>query len=349
MGCFPSRNGKSTNIPYTLRFEKIPTKDPWSVKNNTISRSRSDSDHSIPEMCPYQMLNHEDSVQYNQSNPDAVTNSEEICPNQILTQEDPAQYNQPNPDLKTNSEESISERPKTGSPPNLESRETMKNGAGFVTPNKKSSQILETGSSPNLESKKTMKRDFRRSLPGFTTPPIKLPRTNSAPTYPISRGRMKRNNSAPSYPISRERMNSLRRSFNNSPQLVLNSPKLVRQRVSSVFNPKPREMDLVITNVYLGSLMDALDIRLLDEKGVTHIVDLANAAELEDEDDPDRTRLRVVVDDLEHSDISVHFGKINKFMFDAIASGGSVLVHCFEGKSRSATAVVQYLMTVVLF
>jgi hypothetical protein len=28
----------------------------------------------------------------------------------------------------------------------------------------------------------------------------------------------------------------------------------------------------------------------------------------------------------------------------ALASGGAVLVHCFRGKSRSTTAVVQYLM-----
>jgi atypical dual specificity phosphatase len=35
---------------------------------------------------------------------------------------------------------------------------------------------------------------------------------------------------------------------------------------------------------------------------------------------------------------------MNDFIHDSRASGGAALVHCFRGKSRSATAVIQYLM-----
>ena len=50
------------------------------------------------------------------------------------------------------------------------------------------------------------------------------------------------------------------------------------------------------------------------------------------------------VDDKPGVDISSSFEACNKFIEAARLRGERVLVHCFEGRSRSATLVVQYLM-----
>ena len=51
------------------------------------------------------------------------------------------------------------------------------------------------------------------------------------------------------------------------------------------------------------------------------------------------------VDDVEDAPLSDYFDEINGFIHAARSGGGSVLVHCYQGKSRSACAVVQYLLT----
>lgn len=49
--------------------------------------------------------------------------------------------------------------------------------------------------------------------------------------------------------------------------------------------------------------------------------------------------------DEEEVDIGQHFQAALAFIERAKASGGAVLVHCHEGKSRSVTLVLAYLMT----
>lgn len=44
-------------------------------------------------------------------------------------------------------------------------------------------------------------------------------------------------------------------------------------------------------------------------------------------------------------DLSAHFAAASQFISSAmLAPTSSVLVHCFEGKSRSATIIAQHLM-----
>jgi atypical dual specificity phosphatase len=54
-------------------------------------------------------------------------------------------------------------------------------------------------------------------------------------------------------------------------------------------------------------------------------------------------RLKQVCD-TENSDIGVLFDEACDFIEDVERGGQRVLVHCFEGKSRSVTVLLAYLM-----
>jgi len=129
-------------------------------------------------------------------------------------------------------------------------------------------------------------------------------------------------------------------------------------------NPEPK--DLVVPGLWLGDLGSALDGASLAACGVTHVVDLASAVvhdrfkglsrfevrrgdegcDFADSCPSLVAKLVVVVDDVENAPLGAHFRAINAFIDRAAREpgAGACLVHCVRGKSRSATAVAQYLM-----
>ncbi|KXZ56110.1 hypothetical protein GPECTOR_2g992 [Gonium pectorale] len=109
------------------------------------------------------------------------------------------------------------------------------------------------------------------------------------------------------------------------------------QKPSCVLQP-PR-------GLFVGGAVCADSHHILRHLGITHIVNATEELLLP----PPSTgfeAVRVPLRDVDDEDISRHFADVSGFIEAAHASGGSVLVHCSEGKSRSVTLLLAYLMKV---
>ncbi|XP_030465931.1 dual specificity protein phosphatase 1-like [Syzygium oleosum] len=93
--------------------------------------------------------------------------------------------------------------------------------------------------------------------------------------------------------------------------------------------------------LFLGSYGDASKKDRLKSLNVTHILTVANLAPAFPKDFVYKV---VDVMDSENTHIGQHFEECINFIDEARRQGGSILVHCFMGISRSVTVVAAYLM-----
>ncbi|XP_013380210.1 dual specificity protein phosphatase 22-B-like [Lingula anatina] len=102
-------------------------------------------------------------------------------------------------------------------------------------------------------------------------------------------------------------------------------------------------MNKIVEGLYVGNIRDAQDRKRLDSNNITHILSIHDMAKkLHD----DKEYLCIKASDNAAQDLSQFFRQCNEFIHAARLSGGSVLVHCLAGVSRSVTVTVAYLMTV---
>ncbi|KAF7135075.1 hypothetical protein RHSIM_Rhsim08G0195900 [Rhododendron simsii] len=105
-------------------------------------------------------------------------------------------------------------------------------------------------------------------------------------------------------------------------------------------------------SLFIGGSLAARSVYTLQHLGITHILCLcSNEIGQSDSQYPDLFEYRnfsinlygQICDD-EDTNISNIFEEAHDFIDHVEQSGGKVLVHCFEGRSRSATVVLAYLM-----
>ena len=106
------------------------------------------------------------------------------------------------------------------------------------------------------------------------------------------------------------------------------------------------KMTRIDKNLFLGSIEAATDVILLESNAITHIVsvDSVPLPRKISSTLPRISFMHMQVSDLPDEDLLSHLGEVIAFIDSAISRGGSVLVHCFRGRSRSASVVIAYMM-----
>ena len=127
---------------------------------------------------------------------------------------------------------------------------------------------------------------------------------------------------------------------------------LILHRLQPFFTPSATQ---VYPRLYVGNRKAAKSIEFLKSLGVDHVLNCAegdwivgsvnfNPEDLLELQDNGIVYKGIPCDDIEEEDISVHFRPCADFIQEALDDGGSVLVNCFRGVSRSATIVIAYLI-----
>ncbi|KAL1968818.1 hypothetical protein VTN77DRAFT_1179 [Rasamsonia byssochlamydoides] len=96
-------------------------------------------------------------------------------------------------------------------------------------------------------------------------------------------------------------------------------------------------------DIYIGGLFSLKNKAALSRANITHVVSVLRMRPEESLFESFR-HLVIEVDDVEDENLLEHFATTNAFIQSALDAGGSVLVHCAMGKSRSAAVCIAYLL-----
>ncbi|KAJ4459852.1 putative dual specificity protein phosphatase 22-b [Paratrimastix pyriformis] len=99
--------------------------------------------------------------------------------------------------------------------------------------------------------------------------------------------------------------------------------------------------DEVRPHFFISGYPAAIDIDFLTKLGVTHIFSVLNCGVRQF---PGIAYKKITIEDTLSSDLYSHFPAACAWIDSALTTGGTVLVHCAAGISRSSTIVCAYLM-----
>ncbi|KAI4901055.1 hypothetical protein NFI96_034322 [Prochilodus magdalenae] len=142
---------------------------------------------------------------------------------------------------------------------------------------------------------------------------------------------------------SNSRSPSRRESDKGSPVLTITELERLLYTGKTACN----HADEVWPRLYIGDQDIASDRRELIKLGITHILNCAQSkwrGGAEYYEGMNITYHGIEAHDSPSFDMSVNFYPAAEFIHKALSMGGTVLVHCAVGVSRSATLVLAYLM-----
>ncbi|KAF9887873.1 tyrosine protein phosphatase yvh1 [Aspergillus nanangensis] len=96
-------------------------------------------------------------------------------------------------------------------------------------------------------------------------------------------------------------------------------------------------------DIYIGGIFALKNKAALNRANITHVLSALRLQPDEETFAPFQHH-RIDVDDVDDENLLEHFPAAIKFIQSGLDSGGSVLVHCAMGKSRSATICIAYLL-----
>lgn len=107
---------------------------------------------------------------------------------------------------------------------------------------------------------------------------------------------------------------------------------------------------IIPDSLYLTNYIGASTLELLYKHKITHIINMTDLLEnyfentINPNDTPAFQYLKISIPDALHINITDYFDQTFTFIDNVLNIGGRVLIHCFAGKSRSASIVIGYLM-----
>ncbi|KAL5050331.1 hypothetical protein BDW71DRAFT_123915 [Aspergillus fruticulosus] len=96
-------------------------------------------------------------------------------------------------------------------------------------------------------------------------------------------------------------------------------------------------------NIYVGGIFTLKNKAAMSRANITHVLSVIRLRPSDDTFAGYQHHL-IEVDDLDDENLLEHFPSAIKFIQSGLDAGGSVLVHCAMGKSRSATVCIAYLL-----
>ncbi|KAF0303697.1 Dual specificity protein phosphatase 22 [Amphibalanus amphitrite] len=102
-------------------------------------------------------------------------------------------------------------------------------------------------------------------------------------------------------------------------------------------------MDQVLPGLYIGSYRDSKDIQQLSANHITHIIAIHDTAKKWYKD---KQYLLISAADTPQQNLVPYIPRCNDFIHSARSTGGSVLIHCIAGMSRSVAVALAYVISV---
>ena len=100
----------------------------------------------------------------------------------------------------------------------------------------------------------------------------------------------------------------------------------------------------ITPNLYLTSAYGASSPTALRAKGITCVVNATLSFQVPTPKYTDIEHIRVPVDDVPSANLSLYFDRVADKIYNVKKAGGRCLVHCYAGRSRSASLIIVYLM-----